>query len=282
MNDYVEVKVEITPFSEDFSDLLAAELAEVGYESFVTDSEGLTAYVRNESYDRVALDGILSRWPYPCRLQLREALTIEGRDWNHEWEKNYFKPIVIGDECVVHSSFHTDYPTCRYDIAIDPKMAFGTGHHATTSLIVTRLLTMPVDGLKVVDMGTGTGILAILSRMRGAGYVVAVEIDPMACENTRENVLLNGCGDIDVRLGDVTSISDVDDADILLANINRNIITADMPAYAAAVKSGGQLVFSGFYEADVPVVEEAASRCGLKLADVTSCDGWASVRFVKE
>ncbi|MDE6524469.1 MAG: 50S ribosomal protein L11 methyltransferase, partial [Paramuribaculum sp.] len=102
MNDYVEVKVEITPFSEDFADLLAAELAEAGYESFVTDSEGLTAYVRNESYDRAALDGILSQWPYPCRLQLREALTIEGRDWNHEWEKNYFKPIVIGDECVVH------------------------------------------------------------------------------------------------------------------------------------------------------------------------------------
>lgn len=281
MNDYMEVKMVITPFSEDYSDILAASLADAGFESFVTDDDGLTAYVKKELYDPDSIDAVIASWPYPCRLQLRQALTIEGRDWNHEWEKNYFKPIVIGDECVVHSSFHTGYPQCRYDIAIDPKMAFGTGHHATTSLIVRRLLSMPLDGLKVIDMGTGTGILAILAHMRGAGNVVAVEIDPMACENTRENVALNGCADIDVRLGDVTSISDICDADLLLANINRNVITADLPAYAAAMKSGGQLVFSGFYEADVAVVEEVARRCGLRIADTTSRDGWASVRFTK-
>lgn len=281
MNDYVEVKMDITPFSEDFADILAASLAEIGYESFVTDADGMTAYVKSESFDRQSLDAVIAGWPYPCGLRLREAVTIEGRDWNHEWEKNYFKPIVIGDECVVHSSFHTDYPSCRYDIAIDPKMAFGTGHHATTSLIVSRLLSMPLEGALVIDMGTGTGILAILARMRGAASVVAVEIDPMACENTRENVILNGCGDIDVRLGDVSAIADVSGADILLANINRNVITADLPSYAASVRTGGELIFSGFYEADVPVVEAAASKCSLALADVTSRDGWASVRFVK-
>lgn len=161
MNDYIEVRFDVEPCDATSTDVLAAMLCDVEFESFVPDESGLTAYVKRELYNEAAIVDIVTSFPLQAQINWR-AEVIEGQDWNSEWEKNYFQPIVVGDKCVIHSSFHTDIPKVEYDIVIDPKMAFGTGHHATTSLIIRQLLEMSLDGLSVMDMGTGTGILAIL------------------------------------------------------------------------------------------------------------------------
>ena len=210
-----------------------------------------------------------------------DATTIEGQDWNAEWEKHYFRPIVVDDKCVIHSSFHTDIPECPYDIVIDPKMAFGTGHHSTTSLILRQLLSLDLKGRKVVDVGTGTGILAILAAMRGATDVTGIEIDPFAFENAVENVRTNGHPEITMKLGDASCLEGITDADLLLANINRNVITADLPAYVRAVRMGGTVILSGFYIEDVEVVRPVAESLGLALCEVTEDNRWACMKLEK-
>lgn len=281
MNDYMEVRVDLSPCEEYMTDLVAAVLAESGYESFVPDESGLTAYVRQGDYaDNV--EELLAGLPFDAKISWR-AKCIEGQDWNSEWEKNYFQPIVVGGDCVIHSSFHKDVPQCTYDIVIDPKMAFGTGHHSTTSLIISRLLGMDMKGCAVVDMGTGTGILAILAAMLGASKVVGIEIDPFAYVNAVENVALNGHPEIRLLEGDVSRLKDTGfEADLFIANINRNVITGDIAAYAASTVSGGNMLLSGFYVEDVPVVKAAAEAVGLRFVDFTEQKRWACVRFVKE
>ncbi len=282
MNDYREVRINATPCSEVVTDILAQFLSEAGYESFVADENGLTAYIKNELFDSEAIRLIVDSFPIEDIVFDSSDIFVEGRDWNSEWEKNYFKPIVVGDRCVIHSSFHHDYPECVYDIVIDPKMAFGTGHHQTTSLIISRLLEMELGGVSVIDMGTGTGILAILAAMRGATPVAAIEIDPMAHVNAVENVRLNGHSEIDVRLGDASLLDATEPADLLIANINRNIITADLPAYVKALKPGGTMLLSGFYTDDVDVIMETAAPLGLEKCDVTERDRWASLKLIKK
>ena len=281
MNDYVEVRLDLTPCDETRTDILAAVLADGGFESFVADSEGLTAYIKAESYNADAVRELIADFPMETAFEIG-ATTVEGSDWNSEWEKNYFQPILIDNQCVIHSSFHKDIPECRYDIVIDPKMAFGTGHHATTSLIIERILSLDMEGKSVIDMGTGTGILAILAAMRGASPVVAIEIDPAAEINARENVASNGHPEIDVRLGDAALLDGLH-TDLFIANINRNIITADLAAYAATLKSGGTMLLSGFYEQDIPVIMKVATPFGLVEAghDVKG-DNWTCLVLRKE
>lgn len=280
MNDYVEVRIDLDPCSEDMTDVLAAMLADAGFESFVPDAKGMLAYVRSELYDE-SMAQIPEQLPFDCNATWT-PVTIEGRDWNHEWEKNYFQPIVVGDRCVIHSSFHTDIPTCDYDITVDPKMAFGTGHHATTFLMISRLLDMDLRNRSVIDMGTGTGILAILAAMRGASSVTGIEIDRFAYENAIDNCALNSHSDITLICGTADNLAEVPyEADLLLANINRNVITGDIDRYAAKFKEGGVMLLSGFYVEDIPVVQAAAGPCGLEMSDFTERDRWACLRFVK-
>ena len=280
MNDYVEVRVDMIPCSEDMTDVMAAVLADAGFESFVADADGLTAYIRKDDYlDSMA--ELVNEMPFHCQAKWT-AKVIEGRDWNSEWEKNYFKPIVVGDRVAIHSSFHTDVPACEYDIVIDPKMAFGTGHHSTTCLMIGRLLSVDLLGKKVIDMSTGTGILAILAAMRGADKVAGVEIDEAAYVNAVENVALNGEFDIRMIHGDATALSSIDfKADYFLANINRNVITADLGLYAERLASEGTIFLSGFYQADVPVIEDAARAHGLRVLDVTEDNNWVSVALTR-
>lgn len=283
MNDYIEIRLDLTPCSETATDVMAAMLADAGCESFVADSDGLTAYAPAATFDRDAIDAAINDFPLPGITVSRRDSRIEGRDWNAEWERHYFKPIVIGDnEAVVHSSFHTDIPRCRYDITIDPKMAFGTGHHATTSLIATRLLSLDLENRKMVDMGTGTGILAILAAMRGASPVTGIEIDRFAYENAIDNCALNSHSDISLICGTADNLAEVPyEADLLLANINRNVITGDIDRYSARLKAGGVMLLSGFYVEDISVVKAAAEPCGLEMTDFTERDRWACLRFVK-
>lgn len=282
MNDYREVRLDFNPCDETATDVMAAMLADAGYESFVPDENGLTAYIRDEAFSAATLLDLLDAFPLPGYEITPTDSFVEGRDWNSEWEKNYFKPIVVGDECVIHSSFHTDVPRCRYDIVIDPKMAFGTGHHATTSLIIEQLLAVDLCGKSVIDMGTGTGILAILAAMRGASPVTAIEIDPAAEINAEENVVSNGHPEIRVKLGDASLLNGVEPVDLFIANINRNIITGDLPSYYKALKPGGTMLLSGFYESDIPVVMATASPLGLTEAGHTvKGDNWTCLRLTK-
>lgn len=279
MNDYIEVKLNCIPCSEIVTDILASMLADAGYESFVPEADGLTAYVKAELFSEDALKEVADSYPLPDTEITYQTTRVEGQDWNAEWEKNYFKPIVVDNECVIHSSFHTDIPSCRYDIVIDPKMAFGTGHHATTTLILRRLLHTDLTGLKVVDMGTGTGILAILALMRGAADVEAVEIDEFAYTNAIENLAINGAERVKLHLGDARSLATIRDVNIFIANINRNIITADLGAYVDTLSPGASVLLSGFYEEDIPVIMKVAETFGLQYKDHTVLDKWASLHL---
>lgn len=276
MNDYIEVRIKVTPCSEDKTDIVAALLADVGFESFVADEAGLTAYIPAANYDRHATENALGEFILPkTSVEIVGDTKVEGRDWNSEWEKNFFQPIVIGGDLVVHSSFHQNYPSARYEITIDPKMAFGTGHHSTTSLIATELLNRDLKGLSVLDMGTGTGILALLAAMRGATPVRAIEIDEFAHANALENFALNNHPEIELKLGDAALLADIKGVDLFIANINRNIITADLEAYSSTLAENAIMLLSGFYVEDIPVVAEAALKYGLHQVSFTENKRWA-------
>lgn len=278
MNDYNAVRIDAEPCSVDITDLAAAFLADAGFESFEPDASGLTAYIRvGEDAGKLASEA-LADFPIPADFKISVEF-IEGEDWNAEWEKNYFKPILIDDLCVVHSTFHKDVPAARYDIVIDPKMAFGTGHHDTTSQMMRYILRLPLEGKSVVDMGTGTGILAILAKMRGASLVTGIEIDEPAYVNAIEHASLN---DVDINLihGDASALSALDKADYVFANINRNIILGDIDRYVSVLKPGGEMLLSGFYREDVDMIVEKAAEYGLGLEEVMSTDaGWTALRL---
>ena len=286
MNDYIALRIDATPCDADITDLLAACLADAGYDSFEPDATGLTAYVPADNFDETIAREALADFPIPTSLTLSHK-TIEGRDWNAEWEKNYFQPILIADRCVIHSSFHTDIPAAEYDIVIDPRMAFGTGHHSTTSLMVSYLLDMDLEGQTVTDMGTGTGILAILAAMKGAAHVTGIEIDPGAHANAVDNAALNQVS-IDLICGHAAALPDIRQSDLFIANINRNIILADLAAYTANLRQGGTMLLSGFYETDIPMLEKAATLHGLTVVEkrLHSPEGhtdapWAALRLIK-
>lgn len=278
--DYQSIRFDIFPCSEDVTDLLAAFLADAGFESFEPDEKGLTAYIQDSIYKGEAVKEAIRSLPYDVDI-IFKATFVKGKDWNEEWEKNYFKPIVVADRCVVRSSFHNDAPKAEYEIVIDPKMAFGTGHHSTTSLMLTYLLNMELEGKRMIDMGTGTGILAILAMMRGAKSAVGIEIDPGAYENSLGNGRLNGV-DVEFRCGDASLLADYSDVDVFVANINRNVITSDIDSYSKTLRPGGTMLLSGFYVEDIPVVEEAAAKAGLVLVETRSDNNWAGLRLTKK
>lgn len=280
MNDYYLVRINLNPCVEEECDIVAALLADVGFESFVPDEKGVSAYIRKELFDKPASSSALAAYPFNGELQMEEAELIQGQDWNSEWEKHYFQPIVVGDRCVVHSSFHKEYPKAEYEIVVDPRMAFGTGHHETTSLMLERLLSYPLEGRKLLDMGTGTGILAILAAMRGAVHVVGVEIDEPAYLNAVDNAGINGV-DLDLRLGGVETVTECAYFDYVLANINRNIIIADIDKYARSLRQGGIMTLSGFYVEDIPFVEEAGKKCGLAPVAFFEKRRWACLCLEK-
>ena len=282
MNNYIKVAFAITPAEEAAADVLSALLAEVGFESFVTEEWGLTAYAPKATYDSEATEDVVRNFPLDGFSITSESEEIEGEDWNAEWEKNYFQPIVLGEECVIHSTFHTDVPKARYDILIDPKMAFGTGYHQTTCHMLRAILASDMTGKSVLDMGCGTALLAILARKHGATDVVAIDIDEFAYENAKENIVLNNTPDIEVRLGGAEAIKESDSFDFVIANINRNILLADIKNYVRCMHPGSQIFISGFYTEDMDVLKEEAALHGLRYIDYAEDNRWAMMKFVKE
>jgi len=278
--NYTEVRFFIEPYEEYISDLLAEELGEIGFDSFVPTEESLDAYILETAFDESKLVSLLTDFPFEVSIEYK-VTQIESKNWNEEWEKNFFEPIVIGNDCVIHSSFHKDVPKAKYDIVIDPKMAFGTGHHETTSLVIGELLKMDLEGKTLLDMGCGTAVLAILAAMRGAKDILAIDIDTWCTDNSIENIAINKIDGIEVKLGGAELLSGLH-FDIVLANINRNILLADMEQYAACLSTGGELYMSGFYKEDIPLIEAEANRNGLKLISFNEKNNWVVVKTVKE
>ena len=275
---YLQFNFRTSPCTEVTNDVLSATLADVGFESFMEQPGGIAAYIQKDLYDEHALRQALDDFPLPDARIDYDFLEAEDRDWNEEWERNFFQPIIIGNRCVVHSTFHHDVPQAEYDITIDPQMAFGTGHHETTGLIINELLDTDLAGRDVLDMGCGTSILAILARMRGAARCTAIDIDDWCVRNSLENIRLNRLDGIDVSQGDASSLVDKGPFDVIIANINRNILLNDMQSYAARMRQGALLLMSGFYVDDIPLIEAEARRLGLQPGGHREQNRWAMVR----
>lgn len=277
---YLEFAFRTTPCTETTNDVLSAVLGEVGFESFIEAPDGITAYIQKDLFNEAALQEAISDFPLPDTQIGYTFQDAEDKDWNEEWEKNFFQPIVIGDRCVIHSSFHHDAPKAEYDIVINPQMAFGTGHHETTSLIIGELLDSELQGKSLLDMGCGTSILAILARMRGAAPCTAIDIDEWCVRNSLENIELNGVDSITVSQGDASSLEGKGPFDVVIANINRNILLNDMKQYVRCMHPGSELYMSGFYVDDIPVIQAEAERNGLHLVHHQEKNRWAAVKFV--
>lgn len=277
---YLEFKFSTTPCNETVNDVLAALLGEVGFESFVEWEGGLMAYIPSATFDEHNLKSSLDEFPVEDVKIDYSYTEMEDKDWNEEWEKNFFQPIVIGNRCVIHSTFHHDVPRAEYDIVINPQMAFGTGHHETTSLIIEELLDSDLKDKSLLDMGCGTSILAILARMRGAKPCTAIDIDEWCVRNSIENIELNRVTDIAVSQGDASALAGKGPFDVVIANINRNILLNDMKRYVACMHPGSELYMSGFYVDDIPVIRQEAEKNGLRFVEHKEKNRWAAVKFV--
>ncbi|NDW11300.1 50S ribosomal protein L11 methyltransferase [Bacteroides sp. 214] len=277
---YVEFKFQTTPCTETVNDTLSGLLGEVGFDSFVENEDGITAYIQATLLDENSVVEVLADFPIENTTITYTRQDSEDKDWNEEWEKNYFQPLVIADKCVIHSTFHKDVQKAEYDILINPQMAFGTGHHETTSLIIGELLVAELKNKSVLDMGCGTSILAILARMRGAKPITAIDIDEWCVRNSEENIALNHLSDITVELGDASILKGRMPFDVIIANINRNILLNDMSTYTTCMKPGSELYMSGFYVEDIPVLKEEANKLGLVFCHHTEKNNWAAVKFI--
>ena len=274
--DYIEISVQV---NEDFAEILIAELAEIGFDSFIETEDGIQGYVLEPELDTQAVKELMET--YAERTAISYSLKkIEKQNWNAEWE-NSFDPITVANRIIVRASFHEPQPAFEHEIIITPKMSFGTGHHETTAQIMELQLGIDHQGKEVLDVGTGTGILAILSAKLGASTVRAFDIDEWSVENTKENIELNACPEISVGLGTIADESPKT-YDIVIANINRNILLAEIPTYADFLKAGGTLMLSGFYVKDIPEIQHLAEQHGLKKAHHISKKDWAAVVFKKE
>ena len=278
--DYYQLKFTLHPNTEIKRDILSALLAEAGFESFVESDTGLDAFVPETLYSEKTLAGVLENLP---RFDTSVQYTIEkivARNWNEEWEKHYFEPMIIDNRVVIHSSFHKNIPPLQYNIVIDPKMAFGTGHHATTSLMVSYLVELDLNGKSFLDMGCGTAVLAILAQLKHAQPVTAIDIDRWAYENAQENIRLNHTPDIRILLGDAGLLGN-EVYDVIFANINRNILLQDIPVYARCMRAGSSLFLSGFYREDMEMIMRKCQQHRLLFVSYKETENWVAMQYAK-
>ncbi|WP_341200822.1 50S ribosomal protein L11 methyltransferase [Croceibacter atlanticus] len=275
--NYIEFNFKVTPL-QPASDILLAELGELGFDSFVETEDGLQAYILEEYYkeDLLKYVFVLNNPEFEITYNTK---TIEQVNWNAEWEKN-FTPIVVSDNCRVRAPFH-DKGNEEYDIIIEPKMSFGTGHHATTHMMIQHILKDDFIGKKVLDMGCGTAVLAILAEMRGAGPLDAIDIDEWCYLNSIENAERNNCTKITVEQGDASLLSNRK-YDIIIANINRNILLNDMKTYANCLSKDGIIYLSGFYDEDLDLIKSECTNQGLTYVNHYIKDQWVAAKFIKD
>ena len=272
---YLEYDFKISPL-QPTSDILIAELGELGFESFVETETGLLAYMLQSEWQNQNLESLFAFQNPDVKISWTRK-EIEQQNWNAEWEKN-FHPILVGDRCMVRAPFHQP-EAVDYDIVIEPKMSFGTGHHETTHMMLQHILDDDFEGKTVLDMGCGTGVLAILARKRGAVDVEAIDIDEWCFLNTQENVERNHCPEIKAFQGDSSLLKDKK-YDVILANINRNILLEDIPIYADCLNKRGTLFLSGFYLDDLDAISSKCGAYGLEFEKNLEKNNWVAAKYV--
>ena len=281
---YTELTFHISPYVEDIADAIIAELGDLGYDSFSYSDDGFKAYIPSKNFDEEQVKSLEILSFFQAQYTITwEKTEIENQDWNKIWEEN-FTPILVQDRILVRAGFHPTIENIEHEIIIDPKMSFGTGHHATTALMLETILDMKPDfsGKKVLDMGCGTGILSIMAAQAGAQSVTGIDIDEWAYNNALENIRLNNTNDIQVALGGAEQIPAFGTFDIVFANINRNILLNDIRHYSECMKPGAFLYMSGFYVQDIPAIEEECKHNGLALLSHTEKNNWAAVKVQKQ
>ena len=266
-------------------ELLSAAACEAGFEAFEDTDNGIAGYVQRQLYDKEALDAAIADYMPEGTQVTYNIEEVPDQDWNQDWEDQGFEPIGVSDHLVIYDAKHTDMSMFAGDdgvmrIFIEARNAFGTGTHQTTRMILRRLLGMDLTGKSVLDCGCGTGILGIVALRLGANRVLGYDIDEWSSENAKHNAALNGVDNLDVLLGDASVLDGVkEEFDVVIANINRNILLNDMTAFRSHLKTGGRLILSGFYETDVPMLEQAAQSNGLTIIDVVTDGEWACAMF---
>lgn len=266
-------------------ELLSAAACEAGFEAFEDTDNGIAGYVQRPLYDKEALDAAIVDYMPEGTQVTYNIEEVPDQDWNQGWEDQGFEPIGVSDHLVIYDAKHTDMSMFAGDdgvmrIFIEARNAFGTGTHQTTRMILRRLLGMDLTGKSVLDCGCGTGILGIVALRLGANRVLGYDIDEWSSENAKHNAALNGVDNLDVLLGDASVLDGVkEEFDVVIANINRNILLNDMTAFRSHLKTGGRLILSGFYETDVPMLEQAAKNNGLTIIDVVTDEEWACAMF---
>ncbi len=259
------------------TEILIAQLGVAGFESFVENEDGVTAYIQEGDWDSQMLENIQILNSDEFKITFEEEI-IEQTNWNSEWEKN-FNPIQVDNKVSIRAPFHEN-PNLKYDIIIEPKMSFGTGHHETTHMMVQQLLRLDLKDKKALDMGCGTGILAIFAEMKGAKPIDAIDIDNWCYQNSVENVERNNCNHISVYEGDANLLNEKK-YDLIIANINRNILLNDMSKYLNCLNEGGIILFSGFYKEDIEIIDKEVTKYGLVLDESLERNNWVSLKYIK-
>jgi ribosomal protein L11 methyltransferase len=273
--DYLEFKINCL---DEFREILIAELSEIGFDSFLETEEGIDAYTLQDGFDREAFDAIIARYAAETQLTVSEGI-LPKVNWNEEWEKNY-DPIPVDDLVYVRASFHAPVAGFKHEIVINPKMSFGTGHHATTYQMLRHQGKINHQGKRVLDVGSGTGILAIMAAILGASSVEAFDIDDWCVDNGNENFALNQVN-IQMGLGTIREVNPQGKFDIVLANINKNVLLDEMSIYANLLVDQGYLLLSGFYTEDIVDLEACTEPLGFRLLDQGSKDNWAALILQK-
>lgn len=274
---YTKVIFGITPDNKINREILIAILSQSQFESFEETEDSVVAFCPGENFSSEQIRELLKNIEFSTEIK---SELIPDQNWNEVWEKNYFKPLLIAEKCLVRAPFHTQYPKSEYEIVIEPNMAFGTGNHETTTLMAEEILRLDMQNKSVLDMGCGTGILAILASMHGAKKITAIDNDRWAFEGTIENARINNISNIETYLGDASLLKN-QQFDIIFANIQKNIVTRDLPIYSKVLKPGGRMLLSGFYQHDVSDIREVTQPLNLKETGLHEKNNWVVNSYQK-
>jgi len=277
--NYIEVAFSFEPAIPENREIIAALLSEADFESFSDTKNGINGYIPESLFSEEKMKTVLAPLYHSFENLDYFTTAIPDQNWNQEWEKN-FEPIKIDNQCYIRAPFHSKDSHFAYEIIIEPKMSFGTGHHATTVLMIKMILSLDLQGKRILDMGCGTGVLGILASMKKASWVIGIDVDSWAYQNSLENAQRNKISNLEIKIGNATLLKQ-ESFDVILANINRNILLQDMELYADTLKIGSQLIMSGFYLNDLTIIKEKAKQLGLTYQNHFENEQWVAVRFSK-
>jgi ribosomal protein L11 methyltransferase len=274
---YIEVTIPLK--NTELSEILIAELSEIGYGTFAEHTDRLEAFVETELFNKTSLEETLAKYKSMGAVEYSFCL-MEDKNWNEEWEKN-FEPVVVENKLRIRATFHPPDSNMEWEVVIDPKMSFGTGHHETTALVLANQTHLDFAHKTVLDVGCGTGILSVFASMKGATTIVAIDNNPWCIENTTENLALNNIQNCEIRFGTISETVQDETYDIVIANITRNVVLNELPLYAKHTKTNGILILSGFFEHDLEEIFEKTDQLGLKFISKQNKNNWVSPIFIK-